>query len=321
MKDPEQTWIEATIQFIDADEEKRLDFVARCTENGALGGAEDPSSSPQAPETSTGCRACGSAVLYSVFFPGSMGMETVLNVLENRVSAFCHASPGAGGKVLRCRVIEKQAWSTGWMHAFAPERVADRLWTVPPWEQSPMLPAGGIGIVIEPGLAFGTGKHATTRHCLTFLEEIASVRGGVLAGRFLDAGCGSAILSVAAALMGAERVLAVEVDPDAIPTARKTLERNGLLKRVWLVNGPLECCRGRFDLVAANLTAPVLSDYAQTLASSLDPAGLCIAAGILLAERPAILERFRAFGLIGLRERLDEEEGWCTLLLQKGPSL
>ena len=318
MPEEPEGWIEVTIQFTNADEDTRWGFVAACTEHGSPGGAEEPLLVSDSPGPSPACEACGSSTRTSIFFPQSFGMEAVVSLLEDRIRVFTTTAPGAGARVVQCSLIGKEAWGTGWMHDFPPERIGKRLWTVPPWEKAPALPAGALGIIMEPGLAFGTGKHATTRHCLQFLEEVASEHGR-LPGPFLDAGCGSAILSIAAALLGAERILAVEVDPDAIPTAKKNLERNGLSGKVRLVNGPLECCRGHFAVITANLTAPVLSGCAGLLASRLAPDGLCIASGILRQERSDLSQHFLAHGLRALREKVDEEEGWTTLLLAKQP--
>jgi len=316
MRNQGAAWIEATVQFINTEEEIRWDFVAECAERGALGSAEEPSCPSDSLAPSPPCEACGTSARHSIYFPESMGLEAALSLLEDRISSFAHTVPGFNARVLQCRIIQKEAWGTGWMHAFPPERMGTRLWTVPPWERNPSLPAGALPIIMEPGLAFGTGKHATTRHCLQFLEEIASEQGR-LPGSFLDAGCGSAILSIGAALLGAKRLVAVEIDPDAIPTTKKNLERNGLSGKVRLVNGPLECCRGRFDLIAANLTAPVLSGYAALLPSLLKEGGRCIVSGILTPEKPAILELLRTHGLHLLGEKADEHEGWSSLLLQR----
>jgi len=201
------------------------------------------------------------------------------------------------------------------MNSFPPERIGTRLWTVPTWEHPP-LPRDAVPIIMEPGLAFGTGKHATTRHCLQFLEEIASDNHR-LPRSVLDVGCGSAILSMAAAFLGAEKILALEIDPDSVSVAAKNLERNGLKGKVLLVNGPLECCRGHFELIVANLTAPVLSGYSCLLPSLLVEGGLCILSGILLAEKPGILERYRESGLDPLQEKWDGDEGWSTLVFRK----
>ncbi len=312
----EEAWIEATIQFINASEEDRSGFVAECMELGAEGSAEAPVFVQDPQDDSKPCEACGTSTRQSVYFPNSMGIETVLGLLDRQISRFFRSIPDFSARVLQCRRIAREEWGTDWMHTFPPERMGTRLWTVPPWEKSPSLPAGALSIVIEPGLAFGTGKHATTRHCLQFLEEIASDRGS-LPGSFLDAGCGSAILSIAASLLGAEKPIALEIDPEAIPAATKNLQRNNLSEEVRLVNGPLECCRGRFELIAANLTASILTGYAGLLASLLEEGGLCVLSGILVSEKPEILELFRGSGLHPLQEKVDEDEGWSTLLFQK----
>jgi len=312
----EDDWLEATVQFVQVSEEDRLAFLAECMAQGAVGSAEPPSPPPAPPDEAPVCQACGTTSKQNVYFPGSMGIEPVLGVLERQISLFLRRVPDFGARVLQCRRIRRQAWATDWMRDFPPERVGNRLWTVPPWEEGAELPPGALPILVEPGLAFGTGKHATTRHCLLFLEEVASDRGR-LPGPFLDAGCGSGILSIAACLLGARRVLALEIDRDAVRAARENLARNGLAGRVRLVNGPVECCRGRFGLIAANLTAPALRGYARLLASLLERDGLCILAGMLLREKPDLLRLFQGEGLDPLQEKVDDDEGWCSLLLRK----
>ncbi len=313
----QEGWIEATLQFINAEEEARCDFVAECMDQGAVGSAEDPVPLDGIAATSQeACQACGTSTRLSLFFPDSKGMEEVLGLLERKISNFFNRVPNFSARVLQCRRVSREDWATDWRHTFPPEQVGKRLWTVPPWEESPTLPPEAIPIILEPGLAFGTGKHATTRHCLQFLEEIAADRNGLPAS-FLDVGCGSAILSLAAAFLGAEKILALEIDPDALPVARKNMERNRPSAQIRLVNGPPECCRGAFDLIAANLTAPVLSRYGVILPSLMPEDGLCILSGILLSEKPEILELFRKSGLHPLQEKTDTEEGWSTLLFRK----
>jgi ribosomal protein L11 methyltransferase len=308
-------WMEATIQFLQADQESLSEFVAECMDQGAVGSAEDPVYLKDDLDGSSICEACGKSVRQNIFFPDSMGMEEILGLLETKISCFFNRLPDFGARVLQCRRIQREAWATDWMNSFPPERIGVRLWTVPTWEHPP-LPQDAIPIVMEPGLAFGTGKHATTRHCLQFLEEIASDNKR-LPPSFLDVGCGSAILSIAAAFLGAEKILALEIDPDSVSVAAKNLEQNGLRGRVRLVNGPLECCRGHFELIAANLTATVLSGYSCLLPSLLAEGGLCILSGILLPEKPGILERYGESGMDPLQEKWDEDEGWSTLVFRK----
>jgi ribosomal protein L11 methyltransferase len=171
-------------------------------------------------------------------------------------------------------------------------------------------------MVLEPGQAFGTGKHATTRHCLEFLEEIAQEAGG-LPPSFLDAGCGSGILSIAAVHLGATRVVGLDIDPEALSVARRNLKLNRLSGRVLLVNGSPACCRARFHLIAANLDATTLQRHRVPLWACLEQGGLAVLSGMLTEEAPGLKAAFKESGCLSVAEKKDPEEGWTSLVLKK----
>jgi ribosomal protein L11 methyltransferase len=218
-------------------------------------------------------------------------------------------------RVLRCRRIEQKEWATRWKAGFPPEKVSGRFWVIPPW-QTPSLPEDAIPMILEPGQAFGTGKHQTTRHCLEFLEEIAQPRGA-LPGSFLDVGCGSGILSIAARRLGATRVVGLDIDPDALTVARRNLGLNRLSGEVLIVNGSLACCRNGFDLIAANLDAKTLLWHREPLWASLMQGGLTILSGMLAEEAPGVLAAFEGVGFHLVTEKTDNEEGWTSVLIEK----
>ena len=310
-------WIEATLEFINAGEDSLGSFIAECVDQGAVGSMEQ-STSPD--ETNTGhveCEECGKFSRILVYFPEHAGLENVLNLLEEKTRLARAGSTASSTRLLRVRRIEREDWATNWMHSFPPEKVSDRFWIVPPWNRS-TLPSDAVPIVMEPGLAFGTGKHVTTQFCLGFMEELARDRG-VLCPSFLDAGCGSAILSLAARKLGAQRVLGVDDDPDAIRVALRNLELNSLADQIRLVNGPLECCRGPYELIAANLTADILTRYADLLRVLLSAHGHCILSGVLDMEKQELLQRYQGAGFRILAEKNDREEGWTALLITKSP--
>jgi ribosomal protein L11 methyltransferase len=190
--------------------------------------------------------------------------------------------------------------------------VGKRFWVTPPWLVPPNFSQRQV-ITIEPGMAFGTGTHATTRSCLEYLEQVAGFFG---ARPFtaLDLGTGAGILAIALVKLGARQVWAIDNDPIAIEVARANLSANDALKRVRLSGKSLHQIRGRFPVVVANLTAETLVDLAPTIEHKVAARGFLILSGILHSKANAIARRFGSQFRIVKRRRRQE---WLTLLLQR----
>jgi len=176
--------------------------------------------------------------------------------------------------------------------------------------------AGALGIELEAGQAFGTGRHASTRLCLSAIETIVKRRR---IRRALDLGCGSGVLAIAVARAARARVLATDIDPIAVRVALANVRANGVAARVHVI--PSAGCRaieGRFDLILANILARPLEAMAGDLAARLAPGGEIVLAGILDAQARALVARYRAEGLV-LRRHFTEG-GWAALLFgRSGP--
>jgi len=205
----------------------------------------------------------------------------------------------------------EEDWARAWKAFFRPTRVGRRLVVVPEWER--YRPEGDlIPIIIDPGMAFGTGTHPTTGMCLSLLEEHLS--GGEVV---IDLGTGSGILAIAAARLGAARVLALDIDPLAVEIARRNVARNGVGDIVEVRPGG----QGAFpfsgaDLVVANIVASTISQASPRVAAALRPGGRFIASGIV-RERRAEVEK--AMVVAGMRVTGDREEGdWVSLVAVKG---
>jgi ribosomal protein L11 methyltransferase len=310
-------WIETTIQFVNADEEAIGAFVAECIELGAAGSMEAPAAEDAVSGEEEACASCGTSTNVQTYFPESLGIQEVVDLLESRTRKLLGTSrsPDAHARIVRCRRIRPEDWATSWKGSFPPERVSACFWVVPPWQSGP-LPGEAISIILEPGLAFGTGKHPTTRHCLEYLEEIAE-KGEGFPHSFLDIGCGSGILSIAARRLGATRVMGLDIDPDALSAACRNLELNRLSRKVFLVHGPLECCRSGFELIVANLDAKTLLKSRETLWSLPTKGGLAVLSGMLAEQAPEVRTAFEKMGFRPVAEKTDREEGWTTVLLRK----
>jgi ribosomal protein L11 methyltransferase len=181
---------------------------------------------------------------------------------------------------------------------------------VPAWEPLPARgPADGPTLVVEPGLAFGTGSHESTRLCLAALAERAA--DGPL-GDVLDVGAGSGILSVAAALLGASRVVAVELDRDALPVARRHAELNRVTVSLVRADGARALRPASFDLVVANVTAPLLIERAEELVRAARGRGSLVLAGLLTEDVPAVRVPYATRGDVDVR--VDGE--WAALVVR-----
>jgi ribosomal protein L11 methyltransferase len=179
------------------------------------------------------------------------------------------------------------------------------------------VPAGAVGIEIEAGLAFGTGHHATTRSCLILLDRLARTRQP---RNVLDLGCGSGVLAIAAAKRLRARVLASDIDPDAVAVARDNVRLNGAAPWVTVVAAAgLEHAairaRAPFDLILANILASPLIALAPALATAVAPGGHLILSGLLERQGPRVLAAYRARGLRPLKRLV--LEGWVSLLLRR----
>ncbi len=182
--------------------------------------------------------------------------------------------PGAS---LEDRVVDEDEWETAWKSRFTVKHIGKRLVLKPTWQIYWPAP-GDVVIELDPGMAFGTGHHPTTRMCLEQLERLL-----VPGMRVLDLGTGSGILAIAAIKLGADCVVGLDTDETAVQVARANIEQNGVL-RVRLIHGSLPHSTvqdGEYDLALANVTAGVVASYAGSLARALRGDGLLIASGIL----------------------------------------
>lgn len=201
--------------------------------------------------------------------------------------------------------LPDEDWRYAYRKHFKTESVSPRLAIVPEWEAASFAPAPGQrALVLDPGMAFGTGQHATTRACLEFIDSLAVQDPD---RSFLDVGCGSGILSIAAALCGFREVAGFDIDPDAVRNANENAEKNGVA--VEYVRGDLSNTSPlsdvhktgdrAFDVVAANVLGPVLVKFAPAIASLVAPSGSLILSGILDEQYPEVRE---TYGRLGFRE-------------------
>jgi ribosomal protein L11 methyltransferase len=225
--------------------------------------------------------------------------------------------PVAGLTVGPAEAIEERAWSEAWKEGLEAIVISPRLAVRPGFRATPPGFAG-VALVIEPGQAFGTGGHASTRLALEMLAALAPVR--IAGTRVLDVGCGSGVLALAALALGAERAFACDVDPVATSAAREAAVANGLGARLALFTGSLDAlarsAEGGFGLVVANLLRRELEPLLPCLARLRRPTGCLVLSGLLDEERSAVEPLLATEGLhvLGTRSARDPAgEHWVAL--------
>ena len=212
-------------------------------------------------------------------------------------------------------VVKNEDWANNWKVHFKPVRIGERLVIKPTWEEYQEIP-GDLVIQIDPGMAFGTGAHPTTRMCLESLERICfNKSGGKLPDPVLDVGTGSGVLSIAAALMGATRITAVDIDPEAVRVTRENLELNGAEKIVAASTTSLADLEGEYGVVVANILAEELVRLSDQLTAKIAPGGWLILSGILTEKAEFVCAGFPGLDLV----ESPREAEWSCLTFRKAP--
>jgi ribosomal protein L11 methyltransferase len=203
--------------------------------------------------------------------------------------------------VRETRTVEDADWVALTQREFEPIRINERLWIVPTWHEPPDPSA--INLAIDPGRAFGSGSHPTTRLCLEWLA--GTLRGGE---SVLDYGCGSGVLAIGAARLGAARVIGIDIDPEAVATAAANAQANGIDGATFCL--PDEGSNVMFDVVVANILARPLMALAPLLAARVKPGGMLALAGLLDSQAESIAAVYAPGCLLQTVRTLD---GWALL--------
>ena len=214
-----------------------------------------------------------------------------------------------GSLLMTMDTMADEDWENNWKQYYKPMEIGDRLLVIPQWEQADT--AGRVPLILDPGLTFGTGSHATTRLCLTALEK--SVQGGE---KVLDLGCGSGILSIAALKLGASEATAVDIDDKCLTVAYDNAALNGIGKDTYTVKvGDILSDEkvqaeigGGYDIVLANIVSDVIIALAPRVHSLVKEGGLFLCSGIIDTRAEEVKGKLLEAGLTILEER--SSEGW-----------
>jgi ribosomal protein L11 methyltransferase len=271
--------------------------------------------SEEIPEALRGAEIRGADV---VFWVSTTRCDAVIEAARATLARLAEAGLDVEPAAVRARsAVPESEWRDTWKQYFHTTHLTRRIVVVPSWER--YTPVGEeITIQLDPGQAFGTGAHATTRLVLREIEALCDARARV--ERFLDVGCGSGILAIATALMWpASTGVAVDVDPPSVEAAAENCDKNLVAARIAVGATPLADVPGVFDLVLANIQADVLRLLAADLAGRVNPGGHLILSGLLTHQAEDVARHIAERGgltLVGTR-REDDEPDWSSVLLHR----
>ncbi|WP_394424727.1 50S ribosomal protein L11 methyltransferase [Vreelandella stevensii] len=236
-------------------------------------------------------------------------LDGISEMLERIEAAWAEHMPGEPCPTIEYELLADRDWEREWMDDFTPLRMGQRLWIVPSWLEPPEAEA--VNLILDPGLAFGTGTHPTTALCLEWLDELA-VKGVLTHQRVLDVGCGSGILAIAALKLGASSADGTDIDPQALQASRDNAQRNGIAEQTLSLYYPEQLADGQtYPIVTANILAGPLVELSGMIASHVAPGGHIALSGILAKQANDVLDAYEAQGLI--MEEPTLREGWVRL--------
>jgi ribosomal protein L11 methyltransferase len=233
------------------------------------------------------------------------GRALLVAWFSDRAAAEEAARALGGGEI---ESVEEADWGEVWKRGLEP-LVVGRIYVRPSWVDAPP-PPGTAEVVLDPGMAFGTGTHPTTALCLAALSDLLAARPGA---SVLDVGTGSGLLAIAAAKLGAGRVAANDDDPVAVRVARENAAANGVA--VEIGQEPVARIGGTFDLVVANILANTLVELAGEISAKVAPGGTVLLSGILAPQEDEVRAAYLARGLVPAPGR--REGGWALLALRR----
>lgn len=289
-------WIQVLVET-DAAESKILE--ALMLDLGALSvtltdAADQPLFEPDPGETPLWNNVCLTA-LFDAEFPVTQIKKTLDK--QNPDKPLRH----------KIEILEDKDWVKEWMNQFKPIKFSDNLWICPTWYQPPDPAA--TNIMLDPGLAFGTGTHPTTALCLEWLSREASPASGIT-----DYGCGSGVLAIAGLLLGCDQAWATDIDPQALQATHANAELNHIDPERIQISLPEQLPVIQTDIVVANILAGPLASLATTLTGRVKAGGKIALSGILRSQTEAILDAYQKDFIF---DPLTEREGWVILSATK----
>ena len=233
-------------------------------------------------------------VILSALFKSSDDFRKKVFFLEKKLGGF-------GASLSQHYHIKDRDWVSQIKHQSQPERISDNFWICPSWLRDD-IPSNVTSVILNPGLAFGTGSHPSTKLCLCWLTQ-----NSIKNFRVLDYGCGSGILAIASKILGAPKVTAVDIDEDALLVTKMNAQENNVIVEVVSAEKKLDL---KFDLLIANILAKPLIVLAPIFAQFLNNGGKIILSGILKSQTSEVIDQFEPWFSISVSDKIDD---WVLL--------
>ncbi|MBM6549658.1 50S ribosomal protein L11 methyltransferase [Marinomonas ostreistagni] len=229
--------------------------------------------------------------------------------IEHIRSAVVHKAEHLGDSEidLKIEILEDKDWIREWMDSYHPIQFGERLWVCPSWREAP--DADAVNLILDPGLAFGTGTHPTTALCLEWLDSIDCQDKTII-----DYGCGSGILGIAGLLLGAKSMVGIDIDPQAVEATQANAERNHITAERYEVKLPPHDTDVEADIVVANILAGPLAELSETISKLVKQGGLLALSGILESQAHSVVEAYKPWFSI---ESISEKEEWIRIVAKK----
>ncbi|TPE54543.1 50S ribosomal protein L11 methyltransferase [Maribrevibacterium harenarium] len=235
-------------------------------------------------------------------FEADADIEHIRPVVEHKATQL-----GQSDINLKIEILEDKDWIREWMDSYHPIQFGKRLWVCPSWREVP--DANAVNLMLDPGLAFGTGTHPTTALCLEWLDSVDCKNKTVV-----DYGCGSGILGIAALLLGASNMIGIDIDPQAVEATQANAERNGIEASRYEVKLPPYEGDIKADIVVANILAGPLAELAPVITALVKPNGQLALSGILANQAHNVIDAYReAFHI----DSVTEKEEWVRIVATK----
>lgn len=248
----------------------------------------------------------GEDVRVKGYFSAEEFSDNILKAVGKRVSGLDEFGLDKGNGLISTREVNDEDWANAWKQYYKPSKVGEKVVVKPTWETYSAKP-GEVIVELDPGMAFGTGTHETTIMCVKLLEKYVKSGAAVF-----DVGCGSGILGITAAKLGAKKVVCVDIDEVSCKITRENAELNHVEEKVEVICGNLlDVVVGKADVIIANIIADIIISFSEDAGKFMTEGGIFISSGIIKDRRDEVLAKIREEGF-AILEALEMGE-WCAI--------